>query len=225
MPIGAAIGGAVVTGAASIFGAKKTADAQKDAAKKASKQQEKQYQQARTDLAPYRETGNSALYSLADMYGLPTPSNPQGGQAFSESSLAAFRNSPDYQVAMKEGIGAFDKSAAANGMLLSGGQVREVTELGADIGSRYFGSYLDRLSSMARMGQSSAAGSADMSMAHGSNLAKTSMAAGEAKGAGIMGMTQGFNNMVGSLSNTVGTAFGGSKPVGDLSHVSHNTIY
>src|SRR5215208_5923814 len=136
MPIGAAVGGAVVTGAASIFGSSKAADAQKDAAKAASKVQKQMYEQGRKDLAPYRETGQSALYSLADMYGLPTPSNPKGGQAFSESSLAAFRNSPDYQVAMKEGIGAFDKSAAANGMLLSGGAVREVTELCADIGSR-----------------------------------------------------------------------------------------
>jgi hypothetical protein len=191
LPAGAILGAAVIGGGASIFGASKAAKAQKKAAKSGIKSQEKMLETARSDLAPYRETGQSALFSLADMYGLERPGS-EGGEAFSDSALEAFRMSPDYQVAMKEGVRASDMSAAAQGNLKSGGQIREITELGSDLGSRYFGSYLDRLAKLAGLGQNSAAGSASHAMNAGSNLSNLQLAKGEAQASGIVGMTNAF---------------------------------
>ena len=116
MPV--AIIGSVATGASALISSsasKSAADAQTAAADKAQKTQLDMYNQTRQDLQPYNETGKAALSNLADLYGLPTPTNPNGGQPFNDSALTAFRNSPDYQVAFKEGLRGVDQSAAARG--------------------------------------------------------------------------------------------------------------
>jgi len=232
----AAILGASAIGAGvGIFGASKAAKTQKKAAKKALQATEsaqdtqlQMFETARGDLQPFRETGQSALYSLADMYGATRPGS-EGGQAFSESSLEAFRNSPDYQVASREAIGALDRSAAARGNLLSGGHTRRVMEVGADIGSRYFGSYLDRLSDLAGIGQASAAGQAQGALQTGRGVAssqlaggQSQLAAGEASAAGTVGatnaITQGLGNAAQNYAflqymNQPNSAYSGSLPV------------
>ena len=196
MPVGAIVGGVAAAGIGAI-GANKAAKKQADAAKSATKSQEKMHKQAREDLQPFSLTGRGALYSLADMYGVARPGST-GGEAFTESQLEAFRRSPDYQVALKEGIRAADMSAAARGNLLSGGQLKRVQELGSDIASRHFGSYMDRLMALAGNGQNAAAGQSSQAMQHGSNLANLSLAKGEAQAAGIAGIT---NSLTGGITS------------------------
>jgi hypothetical protein len=222
MPVAAAIGAAsLIGGAVGIYGANKAAKTQKSAAKKGQQTQLQMYETARGDLNPFRKTGKQALFSLADMYGIQRPGS-EGGQAFSESSLEAFRNSPDYQVASREAITALDRSAAARGNLLSGGHTRRVMEVGADIGSRYFGSYLDRLANLAGMGQSSAAGTASGALQTGQGVAGSQLAAGEASAAGTIGATNAVNQSLGNAAqnyaflqymNQPNSAYSGSLPV------------
>lgn len=69
MAVGAFLGAAV----ASAYSTNRAADATEDAAKKAGQVQMEQYNQSRSDLAPYRETGTEALAVLGDLYGLNTP--------------------------------------------------------------------------------------------------------------------------------------------------------
>lgn len=199
MPVGAVVGGisaaagigSAVIGASS---AKKAAKAQGKAADKASATTLQMYEQTRQDLQPYAGTGGQALTSIADMYGLPTVKNPAGGQAFSESSLAAFRNSPDYQVALKEGIRARDNSATAKGNLLSGGQEKRLAEYGAELGSLKFGQYMDRLYQLAGMGQRAAAGQGAAATDTGSSLARLALDAGESQAAGYVGAGNAIAN-------------------------------
>lgn len=69
---GAAIlGGAALSAGGSMLASKKAAGAQEAAAGKANALQRYMYDQNRTDLAPYRETGGAALNQLAALYGLP----------------------------------------------------------------------------------------------------------------------------------------------------------
>lgn len=211
----AVIGGAASLGAAALgaSASKKASKAQSKAAKAAAATQEKFYEQSRTDLEPYRAGGNEAFYSLLDMYGLKNPNNPEGGQAFNPAALEAFRNSPDYQVALREGVGALDKSAAARGNLLSGGQIKAVERYGSDLASQKFGSYLDRLAHMAGIGENAAARTGANAMAAGGQIAGSQMALGEAQASGIMGENSAIQKGIDGFATNLASGIG-SLPTG-----------
>ncbi len=197
MPTGAVLGAGVISGAAGIYSANKAASAQEKAAKKASNTTMEMYRQTRADLQPYASTGGAGLDSIAAMYGL----KPGGGEAFSDSSLEAFRRSPDYQVALKEGIRARDLSAASKGNLLSGGQERRVAEYGSELASLKFGEYMDRLFKISGMGQNAAAGQGAAATNAGSSLANLALGRGEAQASGYVGA----GNAISSAANGVGS--------------------
>lgn len=200
MPIGAIVGavGSVAGGVIAAKGAKDAAKIQSEAAEDATDVQMEMYETTRGDLMPYSEVGKGALYSLADLYGLPTPENPAGGEALSEAQLEIFRRSPDYQVALKEGIGALDKTAARKGMLLSGGHMKQLEEYGADLGSRNFGNYVNRLMQLVDTGRGAASQSGQFAVSTGRGVADTTLAGGEANAAGTVGA---FNALGGGLSD------------------------
>lgn len=205
MPVGAVVGlGGVASAVIGSSAAKKASKAQAKASEEASNITLQMYEQTREDLSPYAGVGASSLSSIADMYGLPSAKNPTGGQAFSESSLEAFRNSPDYQVALKEGIRARDYSAASKGNLLSGGQEKRLAEYGADLGSLKFGEYMDRLYKLAGMGQNAAAGQGAAATNAGSSLAKLALDQGESEASGAVGssnaITSGINGVTSNLA-------------------------
>lgn len=197
MPIGAVIG-SVAGGAIAAGGSVIAANKQAKAAGKATDVQERMYEQTRSDLMPYSEVGKGALYSLADLYGLPTPTNPEGGEPLSEESLAAFRRSPDYEVARTEGISAIDKSAAAKGNLLSGGQIKAIEEYGADLANRNFGNYVNRLMQLVDTGRGAASQTGVFSANAARGIADTTMAQGDAQASGVVGA---LNNLGGGFSD------------------------
>ena len=207
MPVGAivaTVGGGIASSVIGSKAAKKAAKAQTAASRDASDVTLKMYEQTRSDLAPYAGTGGHALSSIADMYGLPNAKNPTGGQPFSESSLAAFRNSPDYQVALKEGVRARDLSAASKGNLLSGGQEKRLVEFGGDLANLKFGQYMNRLYDLAGMGQNAAAGQGSAATNAGSSLARLALDAGESRASGTVGganaITDGINGITSNLA-------------------------
>ncbi|MCU7840853.1 MAG: hypothetical protein KZQ94_15925 [Candidatus Thiodiazotropha sp. (ex Troendleina suluensis)] len=69
MALGLALGAL----ASSLYASNRASNASEDAASTAAGLTQDQYQQSRSDLAPYRETGNEALARLADTLGLSTP--------------------------------------------------------------------------------------------------------------------------------------------------------
>lgn len=80
----AVVGGAVIGGATSIYGANKAADASRDASGASIAEQGRQYDQTRADFAPYREVGRGALANLADIYGVSRPAEDRsiGSKAY-----------------------------------------------------------------------------------------------------------------------------------------------
>ena len=226
MPAAAVVAGVAAVASAGIgaYTASQASKDQKKAAKKAAKAQEAAAAQARSDLAPWRTTGQGALGSLADLYGL----NGQG--AFNESALTAFKNSPDYQVGLREGINALDQSASARGNLLSGGQVKAVERYGADYATQKFGDYVSRLYALAGMGQSAAANQANTSMAAGDNAANNYYRAGEASASGIVGtgnkISEGIDAAVPSILKGFGSSYGTSGYSSNPTYASGlNTYY
>lgn len=63
----------VLAAASSAYASNRAAKSAEDSADSAAGVQMEQYNQSRSDLAPYRETGTEALAVLGDLYGLNTP--------------------------------------------------------------------------------------------------------------------------------------------------------
>lgn len=213
MPVGvvtAAIAGvgAVASAGIGAYSASQAAKAQKKASKKALKAQEAAAAQARSDLQPWRATGEKALTSLADMYGLG-----EGDQnAFSDTALANFYKSPDYRVALEQGVSALDNSAASKGNLLSGGQIKGVMEYGSDLATLKFNNYISRLSQLSGAGQSAASGQASVAQNAGNNAANNYNNIGAAEASGIVGtgnaISGGIDAATKALVSGLGTAYG-----------------
>lgn len=208
MPIGATVGIGAITGVGSALigssAAKKAAQTQAKAADKASATTLKMYETTRADLQPWAGTGNAANQSIANMYGLPTAANPAGGGAFNESSLAAFRNSPDYQVAMREGLRSKDLTAAARGNLLSGEQEKARTSYASDLSSMKFGEYMNNLFKISGMGQNAAAGQGSAAMNAGSQISNNIIGAGDASAAGTMGAANAWGGALSGIGSNLG---------------------
>lgn len=85
--VGLAIGASAAVSAASSYAssrsqssaAGKAAGAQREATEMSVEEQRRQFDLTRSDFAPYREVGTSALYALAKLYGLPTGDTGGGG--------------------------------------------------------------------------------------------------------------------------------------------------
>lgn len=68
--------GAVASGLLGASGSKSAAKAQLAATEKTVEEDRRQYEQNRKDLAPWRDTGSAALFTLADLLGINTRQRP-----------------------------------------------------------------------------------------------------------------------------------------------------
>lgn len=204
----ATLGVGLLGAGATMYGANKAASAQKDAANQAAaaqrqamEYQKANYEQASGNLSPFIQSGQGANSLLAEAYGL------SGKTALGQSSLEAFRNSPDYQFALKGGSEALDNSAAAKGGVLGGNQIRAQTEYGQGLATQNLQNYFARLSGMSGQGIQAGGilgqigtGAGNSVGASANNMGNSLMAAGTADASGILGMTKGFQSGLGSLS-------------------------
>ena len=159
------------------------------AADRASEAQLEMFRTNREDLAPFREAG---LRGLARFEGELGPS---------------FQQSPGYQFAFQEGANAIDRAASARGMLNSGARLRELTRFGQGMANQEFGNYMNRLASLAGIGQSADAApaarrrAAQLGANAAAGAANATMAGGQAQAQGITG---GANAMFGGLNAGTG---------------------
>lgn len=230
---GLAILGAGLLGAgASIFGASKASKAQSDAANSAADVQREAmgiqrenlnfqrgaFGEAKGNLDPFIKSGVGANNILASAYGL-NGSDPALGQ----STLERFRQSPDYQFALKGGSDALDNSAAAKGGMISGNQIRAQTEYGQGLATQNLQSYFSRLAGMSQQGMQAGGYLGQMGTnigntaagqlgASANNIGNSMMAGGTAEASGILGMTKGLDSGLNSLSlyNQMGKSSYGS---------------
>jgi hypothetical protein len=127
----------------------------------------------------------------------------QTGQApVGDDRYGGFYESPGYQFRLDQGVQAMDRSAAARGLLLSGAQNKALTRFGQGIGSEEFGNHVNRLSSIAGLGQvanQSVAGSAGQ---YGVNAGNAIMNAGMSRASGYANI----GNTLNSFANNIGSA-------------------
>lgn len=157
--------------------------------------------------------------------GTVAPYNPASGQSgfvdqIQQDAYGRFTTAPDYLFRFNEGQRMLDSSAAARGMLMSGNQLRALTELGQNLASQEYGNYMNRLYGVAGLAPSGGQALAAQGGAQGfnqmfnaagnlgTNLGNIAGANANAQ-AGIWGSALG-NIDWGGVTKGIGGMFGGS---------------
>lgn len=156
---------------------------------------------AQAALQPQINTGQAANYSLAQLYGLPTPGNPGGSAPDTSKILAA---SPDYQFAQEQGQLGVDRSNAAKGLTLSGGQIKDTATFNQGLATQTFGNYYNRLLSLSQLGTQAAGTNANLAQAGASATTNLAGARGNLTGAMIGGTNQ-IGGTAGGIANSAGS--------------------
>lgn len=188
------LGGAAISAGAGLYAADRAADAGVDASRASADAQLRMFNQTRADLGPQRQVGETALYSLADMLGIPRPS-PDGGL----TPAGGFTATPGYQFRRDEGIKALDRSAAARGTLRSGGQMKAVQRFGDGLASDEWNNYRAGVGQLAGFGGAATGQQTSANQALAAGLSNSAIAGGQARISGYTNMANQIGNAAGQL--------------------------
>lgn len=236
-PLSAALlgGTALVSGGLGLFGSSQQASASREAAQMqaqtammAMAQQQKQYEQTRADLSPYRDAGAGAVNMLTQR--LPDLTTPF------VADQATLQNAPGYQWNLAQGTKAAQSSAAARGLGLSGAALKGAmgyatgladntlqTQFNIDQANKT--NAYNKLLGTGQLGASSAAQTGLLGANSANQQANLLTGMGSAMGQGAMGAANatmgGYNALGNSLmsaamfgANPLAKAFGGSNTAG-----------
>lgn len=188
-----AIAGSSVIGASAASSAARTQAAATDRATAA---QERMYNRGVELQEPFRQVGVNALPELV------------AASRYDPFTTEKFQADPGYAFRLKEGLRALESSAAARGGLLSGNQMRDITQFGQELGSQEFTNAFNRyqaernarlnpLQSLAGMGQTTSQNIAGAAGRLGEQIGSNLIQGGAARASGYMGMA---NALSGGLS-------------------------
>lgn len=209
--IGSAVIGSAASGKAASTQARATeaaSAAQAAATDKSIEAQERMFNRQVALQEPWRLAGVAALNKLVPM-----------SMEYQPFTAEQMRMDPGYAFRMKEGLRALDRSAAARGGLLSGNQLRGVTEFGQELASQEYGNAFNRyqaeraarmqpLQSLAGVGQSSANALTSAAGTLGSNIGSTYSQLGQNIGANLIGAgnarASGYMGVANALTGGMG---------------------
>jgi len=157
---------------------------QSGAAKAGQAQAQKQFEQQRQDLSPYRTAGLAPLQAQGDLLGL-------NGQPAADAAMANYQTSPGYAWQMGEGLRAVDAGAAAKGLGRSGAALQAEQTFGQGLANSDFGQYFSRLNALSTLGENAAAGGASTA---------------NAAGATAIGGANAQSSIYGNTASSLGTA-------------------
>jgi len=195
--VAVAIGGSALVGA---YASDKASRAQMQAAREGSAAQERMFNRQVELQEPFRQAGVNALPELI------------AASRYTPFGMEQFQQDPGYGFRMREGLKALDRSAAARGGLLSGNQLRGVTQFGQELGSQEYGNAFNRyqaeraarlnpLQSLAGMGQSNAATMAQQAGQFGQAQAQGAAQMGNIRASGYMGAANALTGALGQGLN------------------------
>jgi len=180
------VGGAsLIGGAMSAKGARDAAGAAAAGADAATAEQRRQYDLSRQDQMPWLLAGNSALAQL---------------QALNRGDFSSFKESPDYAYARDQMQQGLERGAAARGGLYSGGTSVDLANALNGIANQNYGSYYNRIASLAGIGQTTASNLGQLGQAAATNIGNAQMAAGNARASGYTGRANAWNSALGGMA-------------------------
>lgn len=143
--------------------------------------------------------------------GTPGATDPEFGSLARRFAMDDFETDPGYEFRLGEGSKALERSAAARGMLLSGGTLKGLTRYNQDFASNEYGNVynrwnsdndrlFNRFASVAGVGQTASSQVANNAVTTGNNIAQTQLQAGNARASGYVGQA---NAITGAVSQGV----------------------
>lgn len=208
MPFAVAAGigavGSIASGLLGSSAASSAADTQSAAARDAAALQDKQYQQTRTDLSPFREQGVGALAALSSrLADLSSPFNP------TKANLEA---TPGYQFVRDQGLRAVQNGAAAKGLGISGAALRGAEDYATGLADSTYQTQFNidqanktnafnKLMGLVGVGQSAAAQTSSAGQAAAKNSGDFLTSGANASAAGDIGAAKAIGSGLGGASN------------------------
>lgn len=196
-----AIGGAAILGAgASIIAGNKASKAQVTSTNAAIAADTRQSDLTRSDYAPWRIAGGSAVTALANTYGLNGPSGstnpgPVGTeQGQPTGAYGGFFASPGYQFRLSEGLKAIDRGAAARGALTGGATIKAEQRYGEGLAASEYDAYTSRLAQLAGLGQSATAGTTAAGSTAAGNISNALIQSGNARASSYTNTASAINS-------------------------------
>lgn len=226
MPIGLTIGaiGAVGSIGGALIGssaAKSAAGIQSQTAMQVAQMQQQAGQQAAGAYAPWMTTGQNALTSLASLYGVATPGNPGGAQG-QTAAWNQMLQTPAYQFAQSQGQLGLDRSSAANGLLLSGAQLKDTMSFNQGLASQQIGNYTGALQGIAGMGLQGTQGYANALTGTSQMVGNTMQSGAQSQASGVVGSANSWMGGLQGASNNLLTGYGLSRGGGSGSSFNFN---
>lgn len=175
------------------------------ASRDATKAQERMFERQVQLQEPWRLAGEKALGQL-------TSGIEPGGEFTRNFSMADYTADPGYAFRLNEGIKALDRSAAARGGLLSGAQLKGITDYGQNMASQEYQNAFNRyqinranrlqpLQSLAGIGQTSANTLSGAAGQLGQNIGNNLISAANARASGYMGQANALSSGISSGLN------------------------
>lgn len=195
--IGAALVGSAAIGSAASSSASR---AQAQAQREGTAAQERMFNRQVQLQEPFRQVGVNALPELV------------AASRYEPFTMEKFQADPGYAFRLKEGLRALESSAAARGGLLSGNQMRGVTQFGQELGSQEFTNAFNRyqaeraarlnpLQSLTGMGQTTAQNLAGQAGQFGQAQAANAAAMGNIRASGYMNTANALTGALGQGVN------------------------
>jgi hypothetical protein len=201
--------------AANIYSANKASNAQTEAGKQANETQREMFNQARSDLQPWRTAGEGALGQL-------TQGIQPGGDLVRPFTMADFENDPvtkaSFRYGLDEGTKGINRMFGARGMSKSGAAIKALDRFTTDyVGSKAGESYnrftgnqsnvYNRLAGVAGTGQTAATQTANLGVTTGANIGNTQMGIANARGAASIATGNAISNAASNIGNAYQTQF------------------
>jgi hypothetical protein len=181
MALGAAvasIGGSLLSSRAS----SRAADTQAASADAAIAETRRSEEAATARLSPFTRAGTEVLNPLLELAGTADPTFER-----------------------TQGFEDIQQSAAAGGKLRSGGTLRDLTEFNAGVNERFRGNRFNELLQIANLGQSSAAGQANVGIGAGRDVSSLITGRGDVTAAGQVGSANAISTGINELGSFLGT--------------------
>lgn len=193
----AAIGGSALIGA---YASNQAANKQLQGQREANAAQERMFNRQVELQEPFRQAGVNALPELV------------AASRYTPFGMEQFQADPGYGFRLREGLRALDQSAAARGGLLSGNQLRGVTQFGQELGSQEYTNAFNRyqaeraarlnpLQSLVGVGQTNAANIASQAGTYGQSMAQNAANMANIRASGYMNTANALTGALGTGVN------------------------
>jgi len=199
--IGSAVVGGVLSSNAQKSAAKTASRAQQQAADQSIAEQRRQFDAVQQLMAPYVQSGTTALSRYNALTGL-------SGEEAQQSMIQQISSGAEYGALVRAGEEGILQSASATGGLRGGNTQSALARFRPEILSSLIRDEYSRLGGMVGMGQNAAAGLGNAGMQLGQNISNQYGQIGQAQAGAALARGQATANMWGNIAGSVGLAAG-----------------